>query len=508
MAADRDGAPGVGPRRRVIEIASDLLTAAIAAILVARLAGFAAGARLVSDESFHEYMARWIAAHGHLPRIVEGLYGGFKYFYPPLFHLAGAGAVALFGAGAFHFLNVASLAALLVVAGLGAGRVESRAAGRTAVLLLIAIPALRSEAVHLYVEELSAMLAVAALVALLGVFERPTAWRGALLGLAIGLSVLAKQSALVWFPVVAAIAGIAAVRRRWPQVRALAVAVGVSAALGAPYWIRTALYYGSPLYPVFGPDIDSNLAHLNVVGFTPGPLRFYTQVLDGLGPFAAVALAVALATAAVRRRREVHGLLWGALAMLLLAPLVPMVNARHALPLVACLALLSAVVIADGLGSLTGARWVVQAALLAFAGYVTLTMPNLRAPWNRSPDSDTMYAAIRRIVPADDTLLCIQTYDVFVHAGRPATWPIPWGQKDPPVEMFYDSDPDSIAAHLARHHLRYLLLPVAAQGVVFNSANFPRPFMEGVAQLVRRRRAELLWTDGDWVLVRVPPAGR
>lgn len=477
----------------------------VAAVLLARLAGFAAGARLASDECFHAWMSEWIAAHGTLPVTVEGLYGGFKYFYPPLLHLLGAATVKLFGAPAFRELNVVLLAVLLAAAWLALSRMFSRATAAVAVLALAAWPGLVLQGVRMYVECLSAALAVGTVLALLAAGRRPSVARAVVLGALAGLGVLAKQSGLLALPVLGALALLALGRGRRAHAGVFALAIAVACVIAAPFWTRNALLYGSPVYPVFGRDLDPRLLELNVRGFTPGWKRFFADTLQQAGWVVPALVAAGLAVALARRRALEHGLLAGGALLLALAPRMPMLDSRHAIPLVAVLVVLSAITVTAALERAAAGRRALVAALLAVAAWGAFTAPNLREGLNLAPSMDETWAAIRANVPRDGTILCIQTYDTFYYTGRAATWPIPWGQPDPPDEMFDEKDPATILAQLRRHRIDWLLVPTEARATVFNSANFPYGFLLGLQQLVETDRMDLVWRRRDLVLLHVRP---
>lgn len=496
------GAPLPAARSRldaVLEWAAPL----VALVLVVRLAGFATGARLTSDECFHAWMSEWIAAHGTLPTVVEGLYGGFKYFYPPLLHLVGAAAVKLFGAPAFREVNVALLAGLFAAVWFALSRTVSRAAAALAVLALAAYPGLVQQGVRMYVECLSAALAAGATLALLATEREPTRGRAALLGALAGLGVLAKQSGLLMLPVLGALAALALWRRRRAHAAAFALALAVACALAAPFWARNAVLFGSPVYPVFGRDLDPRLLELNVRGFTPGWRRFFAGALADAGWVVPALLAAGLAVAAAARRTFAHLLLAGGALLLALAPRVPMLDSRHVIPLVAALVVLAAVTVAGALGRAAAPRRLLLAALLAVAGWGAVATPDLRERLNLGGWMDETWSAIRANVPEDGTILCIQTYDTFYYTGRNATWPIPWGQPDPPVEMFDAKSAAAVLAALRRHRIGWLLVPTEARGTAFNSANFPIGFMRGLQELSDQGRVDLVWGRRELALLRV-----
>lgn len=450
--------PAPGRLDAALEWAAPLLALA----LVARLAGFAAGARFTSDECFHAWMSEWIASHGTLPEVVKGLYGGFKYFYPPLLHLLGAVVVKLFGVSAFRELNVVLLAALFAGLWWGLSRVASRTAAALATLALVAYPGLVLQGVRVYVECLSAALAVGSVVALLAVGRSPSRARAVLLGGLVGLGLLAKQSGLLLLPVLGLLAVLAAWRRQRPPAVAFALALGVACVLAAPFWIRNTLLFGSPVYPVFGRDLDPRLLALNIKGFTPGYAQFMTGSLRQAGWIVSALLAAGLAVALGTRRTFAHLLLAGGLVMLALAPRVPMLDPRHAIPLVAALVVFAAVTLTGAIERSAAARRALLVPLVAFAAWTVATLPNVRIPFDMAASQDEVWAAVRANVPKGQTILSIATYDTFYYTGRDATWPIPWGQRNPPIEMFDDTEPEAILAHLKQHGIRWMLLLTAA----------------------------------------------
>ena len=118
-------------------LVAEIAIAALAVFSLILLARNASHAVFATDECFHAHLARWIAEHHALPRVIPELYSGIPYFYPPLFHLVGAVSVAVAGVGSLPYLNVVllgALAALLFFAPLDR---ESRTAQRWTLALLI-----------------------------------------------------------------------------------------------------------------------------------------------------------------------------------------------------------------------------------------------------------------------------------------------------------------------------------------------------------------------------------
>lgn len=485
----------------------DAATLALALWWLVRLAGFASGARYQTDECFHALMAERFAAGGGWPRTIPELYSGFAYYYPPLFHWLGAAVIGAFGADAFRWVNVIVSALLLATLWLGARALGAPAAGRWAVALCVANGWLSLHAVRLYVEQLTTLLVVAALVAILRV-RRSGAWRdAAVLGVAVGLGLVAKHSALVLLALVLGLAGWHAVRRQRVLAMRYLGAAGVAVAIGAPMFARNAVLYGSPIYPALAPDLHPLLDTLNRRAFTPDPRALWLETLGHTGVATVAVAAAGVALAAWRRR--------GSLALALLAicglavaagPLQPMLDARHLLPVIAGIAFLGALALADALGERRRVATAIGVVLIAYGAVAVARMPDHRRALDAAPESIAAYEAVGAHVPAGATVLSLHTYDTFYYGRRPATWPIPWGQRTPPIEMFLTAECDSVLAALRAHGIEYALAPRAPQSATFDGASWPATFIACIPELMRRGDAEVLWYSESAAIVRFVPA--
>ena len=467
-------------------------------------------------------MSAWIATHGTLPRVIPELYSGFGYFYPPLFHIVGAAWIRAFGTDAFRYLNVFVTALLLTWVAFGVrragapqsgdatGRTAAREAARWAVLLCVANSWLAHHAMRLYVEQLTALLAVGAVLLTLELRRTPRMRTAVVLGAVAGLAVVAKLSMLALPGMLFALAGSYAVRRERNVAGAFAVAGGIALLVAAPLFIRNALLFGSPIYPALAPDRNALLYELNRAGFTPAPMAFYRATAAHTGLAIRLMVLAGFVMSLVRRRGSLEvGLLASCVVVTLGAPLQAMLDPRHLLPIIAVAAVLGPLVVARHLVALPRNRWTsgarigITAVLLVLAAQSLVPMNNQRKSLDLSAPLAEAFEAVRENVPAGETVLSLWTYDTWFYSGRPATWPIPWSQQDPPVEMFLTADCDSVMLALDRHHLRYLLVPRQAGAARFTGLNYPREFLLCVGELIGQQRLEVLWSSPTLGLVKV-----
>jgi hypothetical protein len=491
-------------KANALDLIADLAILGVATWWLARLASFAAGARYMTDECFHAYMAEWIAGHGSLPDKIPDLYSGFYYYYPPLFHLLGGVWAAGFGVDAFRYVNVFVSALLVVVLYVGGRMLGVRAAGRWAVMLAAANAWLSVHAVRLYVEQLTTLLAVSTVVLVLVVRQTGKPRDAMWLGIVAGLALIAKHSSLVVVGMVLLVAGYYAMRREFKLARAYATAAGIAMLVAAPMFIRNQWLFGSPIYPALAPDLHPLLYELNRATFTPDPRTLYVQTARHAGAAIGLLAAGGAALAAVRRHGSLAlGLLGFCVAVYLAGPLQPLLDERHLLPVIVATALLGSIVLAR---ELAGQRAVIVAIdvvlLLAAVGFVS-GMPNPRLRLDQPLDALEVYRAVREQVPEGEQVLSLYTYDTFYYTRRPTTWPIPWGQKQHPVEMFLTSNCDSVLAALRQHGVRWVLTTRTARDVPFNGANFPGTFVNCMGELYGQQRLTLAWYSPTTALMRV-----
>jgi len=488
-----------------VDRAAPLLALAIAAFAIARLAQWTAHAVPGADECFHATVAQYVASHHALPRELPQFYGGFAYFYPPLFHALGAAWIRAFGATTLFELNVVLYALTVTAAAWAARDRRAPAAGTLAAALLLASGPLAAYATRFYAETLQVLLAVLALGALLRLLAGGRARWGLALGVATGAMLLTKHSALAVLGMLPLLALLAHARHERTTRNAFLLATTVALALAAPFWWRNAHLFGAPFYPAGAHDGDPYMLQLLLTDPAFKLRLFAVALAAAAGPAIALAALVTLAGAVHQRRVTTPaGVLATAAALAALATLEPLAAPRHAYPLVACAAVAAALGVARAFAVHPRARAVATLAALAIAAVAVATRTDPRPHFDARPDVVEAAHAVARLVPPDAPVLSLWTYDTAWHSGRPATWPIAWAQADRPLAMFRTGDRDSVAAAFHAHRIEYALVPARAPvAAEFDGANHPAPMMRALAGLVAIRRAEIAWRSDDWLLLHI-----
>jgi len=485
-------------------VGATILTVALAAWLLTCLVVQAAAGFFYTDECFHAYAAEWIARHGRLPVVFPEFYSGLAYYYPPLLHLIGAGCLKLFGSGSLHQVNVALFGLLLVAVALPIVPGMAWTPRRWAVLLLVASHWLAVYAVRLYVEMLISLLAFVAIM-LLERFHRTQRRRDAAwLGVVAGLALVTKHTAIVLPLGIAACAVGSAMARDRGRSHGYLVALAIALAIAIPFFVRNAVLYGSPFYPLFARDSNVEVWRLNVQAYSLAPLAFYRSALESFGAPVLGMTAAALALAAWRRRWTVAtAVMLGGLAVLIVGGLTPLHDTRHTMPLVPLLALAASATVWAAVERQPRLQRIIEAGLLVIAAVIVVRIGYLRAGVDLPPPLEAAYAAIRERTPPEAKILSVWTYDTAYYTHCKATWPIPWSQRERSFELFYERDPDRFLAMLRQYHIDFVLLPSIRPPPVFNGMNYPRSFMDCVETLGKRGALRIVWRSKTLIFIGV-----
>lgn len=141
---------------------------------------------------------------------------------------------------------------LVVLVGALAGERFGYRAGLLAALGLAGIPLVLWEAGTAYVDLAAALYTAAAVYFILLYLDKPASRVAAACGIAAGLAASTKMTALAVIPLLGAwivIHGLAAEHR--PNWRGAAVAVLVAFAVCGPWYVKSIVYTGNPVYPFF-----------------------------------------------------------------------------------------------------------------------------------------------------------------------------------------------------------------------------------------------------------------
>ncbi|TET33902.1 MAG: hypothetical protein E3J72_15700 [Planctomycetota bacterium] len=448
----------------------------IAVLVVAiQLFHYASGARFFTDECCHAIIARH-ASRISFPVVIPELFTEMRNVQPPLLHATSGVAAAVFGESAFKYMNVIFL--LLATAGgyFLIRRYAGLGAARIAILVPLTCPLVYQYALRFYQEEITFACTTFAGILLYAAAREPSRWRmAAVTGAVLGLTVLAKQSGLVFFGVVGALGFLAfpffRLGRRGDFLRILVLG-GFMLLFALPFLLKNLIAFGSPFYPmIFSKVPYPEYAKLFLLTFGVQKERLFTGLASVTGPvflLSAVFAFIVFASSVWRRRPERSVIiLWIALFVCSLGFILgPGGSPRHWIALIPFVAVLAAVGLAKAFSEKRIVLDVITGVLIIYVCIIALDLPDYRsgavhaargensqpALWLRFPriDStmnpqatgfnasnrwDPVISALKTKTTGDDLILSVWAYTPAYHARRRVTWPDPSSPKSP-VALF------------------------------------------------------------------------
>ena len=150
-------------------------------------------------------------------------------------------------------------------------------------------------------------------------------------------------------------------------------------------------------------------------------------------------------------------------------------NDRHTIVLLPLIAFLAGF----GLYQIAGQKKIIVAVitslLLVYAGYSTYRMPNFRKIFNAPQEFMDVARIIRADGSPDGRTFSIYPFDVIVHAGKPAIWPLP-NLRQIPIDLVEKTDAAHLYKLLKKYNIKYILIDrrYVYQGDDFTGRNYPQ----------------------------------
>jgi len=200
-----------------------------------------------ADENVHAYISSIILKTKSLPAVLpQDIYGGFKYSYPPFFHILGAFVMAIGGFPALKFTNLILLILFLIGFYLLIRKYYGNSEALLACLLISLSPTIAINSIRFMTEMLSMVLIFLSFFFLVIALKKTNNLFAIISGLATGLLLLSKQLGivvlgfyfllLIWFFL-----------KHKKDVRLILYVIGTSACLFIPYFIW-AVYNGIEVF--------------------------------------------------------------------------------------------------------------------------------------------------------------------------------------------------------------------------------------------------------------------
>jgi hypothetical protein len=277
------------------------------------------------------------------------------------------------------------------------------------------------------------------------------------------------------------------------------LSLGVALLITLPFFIKNYYFFGSPFYPALGPDIHQELYELTSKKFILSAQPFYQTSFKHLGPSLWILVGAALSTSILHRQWSLAAaLLISCVTTFLLTPFLPMHDPRHIHFLIPLMGFSGFLILFKYVQEKRALCLAVDFLLIAVCVNFIANLPNYRESLDVPRGLKEAYEEIPKFVPQDKSILSLWTYDTFYYTKRRATWPIPWGQSQRPLDIFYEKDPDQFLKKLHQYSIDYILTPHHASGIMFDSANYPESFIHCLSGLLKKEKLRLIW-QSEWL---------
>jgi len=436
-----------------------------------------------ADEIVHAYISSVILKTHQLPFVLpEEIYGGFKWAYPPLFHILSALVMSIAGSEALKFINLAILLLFFISFYILIRRYYGYYEAVIACLLLSVSPVIVINTIRFMTEMLSMLLIFFSFFFLLLALTKQQLKFAIISGVATGLLLLSKQVGIIvlsfygllllWFLV-----------KKDKNARTVFYILGISMCVYIPYLVL-AIYHDAEVFGFLSlfvgnkPDWATEAVR-SFRRYDSSLKEFAYHFISGNGYVVTLSLIIPIYHF-IKIRRNPSPPLY--IFLMLIYVIFAMViwhitNNRHTIVLLPLVAFLSGF----GLYQIAGQKKILMAVitsmLLVYAGYSAYRMPNFRQIFNAPQD----FMDVARIMKADGNpdgrTFSIHPFGVIFHAGKPAIWPFA-NLRQIPIDLVEKTDAAHLYKLLQKYKIKYILIDrrYAYRGDDFNGRNYPQHF--------------------------------
>ena len=434
-----------------------------------------------ADEIVHAYISSIISKTHQLPFVLpEAIYGGFEWSYPPLFHILSALIMSIAGTGALKFINLGILILFFICFYILIRKYYGQHEALWACLLMSVAPVIAINTIRFMTEMLSMLMIFFSFFFLLLALTKKQLHFAIISGVATGLLLLSKQVGIIvisfyglllfWFLI-----------RKNKDARTMVYVIGSSMCVYIPYLIL-AIYHDAEVFGFLslfvGDKPDWAVEAVRSFRRYDSSLKEFAYLfISGNGYVVTLSLIIPIYHFIKNRRSPLAPLY---IFLMLIYVIVAMMiwhitNDRHTIVLLPLIAFLAGF----GLYQIAGQKKIIVAVitslLLVYAGYSTYRMPNFRKIFNAPQEFMDVARIIRADGSPDGRTFSIYPFDVIVHAGKPAIWPLP-NLRQIPIDLVEKTDAAHLYKLLKKYNIKYILIDrrYVYQGDDFTGRNYPQ----------------------------------
>jgi 4-amino-4-deoxy-L-arabinose transferase-like glycosyltransferase len=446
-----------------------------------------------ADENKHAYICSLVSETHQIPAVLpDDLYGGYRWSYPPLFHLLGGAFMGLAGDAALKLFNLILLCVFLPAFYF---LIRKHYGGNTAFMacvLLTLAPVLAINTVRFTAEMLSMLCIFFSFFFLMVALKKADKILAVISGIFTAMLMLSKQTGFVVF-------GFYSLLLLWffwknrQNFRVLLWVLGAAVLTYSPYLIW-ALYHKIEI-----------LGFVSVfLGITEKPewsasaLKVFQRYDSGIVEFLnlyykshGLLLIVLLIFPVyyfvrIRFKDEPQNIVLLLFLFLVLVMIAwHITNDRHTIILLP----LSAFLVGYTVNQVITQKLIVRVmmmSLLLYAGYLTYHLPNYRQPYNAPDEFVELAQFIKKSAAPDARILSLSKFDVIMYTQNPVIWPHA-KLRDVPIEIFEKQAADELYALFKKYGIKYIVLdiPRIADMNKFSGGRYPLYFARNCEKLER-----------------------
>ena len=447
-----------------------------------------------ADENKHAYICTVVSKIQGIPAILpDDLYGGYRWSYPPLFHILGATFTSIAGSSALKFFN---LILLIIFLTSFLGLIRKHYGNNVAVvtcLLITLSPVLAINTVRFTTEMLSMLFTFFSFFFLAISLKKADKLKAVISGLFTGALMLSKQIGFVVF----GFYGLLLLWFFWKNkenFKILLWVIGVSVATYSPYLVW-AIYnkigvfgFVSVFLGIAEKPEWSGTALKIFQRYDYGIVEFAHLFYKGNGFLLTILLLLPIYYfIRIRLKGEPQNYIFFLLIYLTIVMMTwHITNDRHTIILLPLIAFL----IGYTINQITTNKLIIRAliiSLLLIAGYLTYHMPNYRQKYNAPEEFVELTKFIKKDTSSDSRILCLSKFDVIMYTQKPVIWPHA-RLRNAPIELLEKQSADSLFALFKKYKIKYIVIetPRIVNVKRFNGGRYPLYFVRTCEQLERR----------------------
>ncbi len=465
-----------------------------------------------ADENVHAYISSVILDTHSLPALLpDDIYGGFKWSYPPLFHLLAAGIMSVAGFAALKYINLVLLLLFFICFYFLILKYYDQNEAVIACLLISLSPALAINTIRFMTDMLSMVLIFFSAFFFLQALEKENKRPAILSGLTTGLLLLSKQTGIIvtsfyclllfWF--------------LWKDkkgAKLMLYILGTAGVIYIPYLIW-ALYQKLDVFGFLSlflgnkPDW-ATMAVKSFRQYDSSLKEFAYLFYTGAGPIITISLLIPIYYMIKSRAKELPlNFIFGLLIYLMLAMSVwHITNSRHTLSLLPILAFLVGYASIKAFHRKIIINIVILLLFIASA-YSAYKMPNYREKYNVPKEFVAIAQKIKDFSSSDhDRVFSINAFDILMYSQKPVIWPYP-NLGDIPIELFEKHNNQEFYALLKKYHIKFILINMVfvRNTDAYFGRNYPLHFLRNCEILDKQGKLtlEAVSETRKWILLKV-----